>query len=102
MVGSVVFIACAGAQSGGPDAPVTIRDYCAQVGASTCQCMGHGIEAVAEGCNATFVPGCIGGRDPNALSGRTQGQTDACAAAAGRACEPMLVGIAPPECPRLQ
>ncbi len=79
------------------DPQVTYGQFCTRTGTAFCGCVGV---AVPE-CAQLFSVPCLGGRDPNAISDRTESQTATCERALGAGCTMVVSGGLPPECPQL-
>lgn len=78
--------------------PVTIGDWCGEVGRKLCDTMAarcmNNLAGFADGCRDSFAPACAAGRDGGAGAGRTYDELHACVAHLdGLSCEGLGAGV---------
>ncbi len=78
--------------------PVTIGDWCGEVGRTLCDSMAsrcmNNLAGFADGCRDSFAPACAAGRPTDAPAGRTYDELHACVAHLdGLSCEGLGAGV---------
>ena len=90
--------ACAASPKHVGSDPVTIGDWCGDVGRKFCdtmvsRCM-RNLAGFADGCRESFVPSCVAGRGEAEPAGRTYDELHACLQHVdGLSCEGLAGGV---------